>query len=274
MSICGITGSTGLIGKQILKNKICKKFVKFKGNIKNKSAVNNWVKNKKFDTIMHLASLVSVREANKNFKEAKKINYTGTKHLVDAVIKYKPKLKWFFFTSTAHVYALKNNDILVNENSKKKPLSKYGKSKLLAERYIEDKLKKKNIPYCIVRIFNIADERQSNNFFYKSSKLRIKNKKNKKIIFENINHYRDFMNINHLIKIIKKIYKKRVVGIFNVGSGQKTYLVDMIKILIKRYNKKLELIENSNKTYLIANIQKLKKELSLSKIRFNILKNL
>ena len=48
----------------------------------------------------------------------------------------------------------------------------------------------------------------------------------------------------------------------------------MIKILIKRYNKKLELIENSNKTYLIANIQKLKKELSLSKIRFNILKNL
>ena len=82
------------------------------------------------------------------------------------------------------------------------------------------------------------------------------------------------MNINHLIKIIKKIYKKRVVGIFNVGSGQKTYLVDMIKILIKRYNKKLELIENSNKTYLIANIQKLKKELSLSKIRFNILKNL
>ena len=29
MSICGITGSTGLIGKKILKNKICKKFVKF-----------------------------------------------------------------------------------------------------------------------------------------------------------------------------------------------------------------------------------------------------
>lgn len=274
MSICGITGSTGLIGKQILKKKISKKFVRFKGNIKNKSSVNNWVKNKKFDTIMHLASFVSVKKANKNFGEAKKINYTGTKYLVDAVIRYKPNLKWFFFTSTAHVYSLKNNDILINENSKKKPLSKYGLSKLLAERYIKNKLKKKNIPYCIVRIFNIADEKQSNNFFYKSSKLKIKNSRKKRIMFENINHYRDFINLNYLIKIIKKIYKKKVVGIYNLGTGQKTYLVDMIKILIKRYNKSLELIENNKKTYLIANNQKLKKELSLSKIRFNILKNL
>ena len=93
-------------------------------------------------------------------------------------------------------------------------------------------------------------------------------------MFENINHYRDFINLNYLIKIIKKIYKKKVVGIYNLGTGQKTYLVDMIKILIKRYNKSLELIENNKKTYLIANNQKLKKELSLSKIRFNILKNL
>ena len=108
MSICGITGSTGLIGKQILKNKICKKFVKFKGNIKNKSAVNNWVKNKKFDTIMHLASFCL--EANKNFKEAKKINYTGTKHL-RRLIKYKPKLKWFFFFYSACLCTQKQRHI-------------------------------------------------------------------------------------------------------------------------------------------------------------------
>ena len=274
MAACGITGSTGLIGKQILKSKIDTKFVKFKGNIKNKLAVYNWVKNNKFDRLIHLASLVSVRKAKNNYNEAKKINYLGTKYLVDAVTKYKPNLKLFFFTSTAHVYQLKRFNIAITENSKKKPFTEYGKTKLLAENYIIKKLKKAEIPYCIVRIFNIADKKQPKNFFYKSSLVKIKEKKNKTIKFENLNHFRDFINLGELMRIIEKMYKKKSTGIFNIGSGKKTSLLDLIKTLIKKYHKNLELKENNKKTYLIANIQKLTKELSLSKIKFDILKNL
>ena len=273
MAICGITGSTGLIGKQILKSKIDKKFVKFKGNIKNKLEVYNWVKNNEFDKLIHLASLVSVKKAKNNYNEAKKINYDGTKYLVDAVIKLKPNLKLFFFTSTAHVYQLKRSNIKITENSKKKPFSEYGKTKLLAEKYIKKRLKKTRVPYCIVRIFNIADKKQSKNFFYKSSLIKIKEKK-KTIKFENLNHFRDFINLDYLIKMIKKMYKKQSTGIFNIGAGKGTSLLDLIKTLAKKNHKNLKLKKNSKKTYLIANIQKLTKELSLSKINFDILKNL
>ena len=59
-----------------------------------------------------------------------------------------------------------------------------------------------------------------------------------------------------------------------LGSGKKTHLINMVELLCKKYTKKLDLIKNNNRTYLIANISKLKKELSLSKIDFDILKNL
>ena len=110
-------------------------------------------------------------------------------------------------------------------------------------------------------------------FFYKSSLVKIK-EKNKTIKFENLNHFRDFINLGELMRIIEKMYKKKSTGIFNIGSGKKTSLLDLIKTLIKKYHKNLELKENNKKTYLIANIQKLTKELSLSKIKFDILKNL
>ena len=175
MAACGITGSTGLIGKQILKSKIDTKFVKFKGNIKNKLAVYNWVKNNKFDRLIHLASLVSVKKAKNNYNEAKKINYLGTKYLVDAVTKYKPNLKLFFYIYSTCI-SIKRFNIAITENSKK-PFTEYGKTKLLAENYIIKKLKKAEIPYCIVRIFNIADKKQPKNFFINPPLLKLRKKK-------------------------------------------------------------------------------------------------
>ncbi len=273
MTLSGITGSTGFIGREIIKNKLGK-FKRFNGNLKNKNDVYKWIKENKFETLFHLASLVSVKEANKNYVEAKNINFIGTKHIIDAIIKFNPGLKWFFFTSSAHVYKISKKNKLLTENSRIKPFSKYGKTKLLAERYIIKKLGQKKIPYCIVRIFNIADKNQSKTFFYKSAIKKIKKSKSKEVKFENIDHYRDFINLKYLIKIIKKIYAKKITGIYNLGSGKKTHLINMVELLCKRYTKKLNIIKSNNRTYLIANISKLKKELSLSKIDFDILKNL
>tara|TARA_Y100000816_G_scaffold291380_1_gene282564 strand:- start:288 stop:1112 length:825 start_codon:yes stop_codon:yes gene_type:complete len=274
MAICGITGSKGLIGTELLKEKIQKKIVKFNGDLKNKDDVYKWIRSNKLDSLIHLASIVPIKKVNSNYSEAKNVNYYGTKHLVDGIIKFNPKLKLFLFTSTAHVYKIKKKNVTIKENSNTLPSSKYGKTKLLAENYIKKKFGSKKIPYCIVRIFNIADKKQPKSFFYKSSFLKIKNNPKKNIIFNNINHYRDFINLRELVKIIKKLHKKRITGTFNVGTGKKTYLVDLIKLMCKKYNKNLKIVKNNNKTYLIANIDKLKKKLSLSKFQFDVLKNL
>ena len=252
---CGITGSSGFIGSGILKNFSNIKFVKFKGDIKNKKVVFNWVKNNQFDIVIHLAGLVSVKKAELNYQLSKDVNYFGTKNLIDALLKFKPKLKWFLFSSSAHVYELKK-DISIKESSKKAPFTKYGKTKLLAENYIK---KLKYIPFCIVRIFNLADVKQKNYFFFKKSKNLIKKNKGKIVKFKDLNHYRDFINLDTLTKTLKKIYFKRLIGVYNVGSGKKTYLFDLINKLCFKYKKVLLNKTTGQNTYLVANIKKLEK---------------
>ena len=81
--------------------------------------------------------MVPSNEVNKNYKKAFNVNYRGTKYLIDSIKKNKKKIKWFFFASSSHVYPL--NKRKINENFKTIPVSKYGKTKLLAENYIKKK---------------------------------------------------------------------------------------------------------------------------------------
>ena len=126
------------------------------------------------------------------------------KILLMLLLKFKPKLKWFLFSSSAHVYELKK-DISIKESSKKAPFTKYGKTKLLAENYIK---KIKRYTFCIVRIFNLADVKQKNYFFLKKSKNLIKKNKGKIVKFKDLNHYRDFINLDTLTKTLKKFILK------------------------------------------------------------------
>ena len=159
--IIGITGSTGVLGKYIIKNLKGYKFDCFKGDIKSKSQVKRWLKNKKFEGILHLAAIVPTLKVSENFKKALDTNFYGTKILVDEVIKNNVT-KWILFTSSSHVYNFSQKKI--KETFKTKPISKYGITKLKAEKYI---LKIKNkINICVVRIFSYTYYNQKNFFFY------------------------------------------------------------------------------------------------------------
>ena len=102
MTKIGLTGSTGSLGKIILKNYSKFSFSKFRGDIRNKTEINSWIEKNNLDTIIHLAAIVPIKEVNKDQKKAWEVNFLGTKNLIDACV--KRKIKWFFFSSTSHVY--------------------------------------------------------------------------------------------------------------------------------------------------------------------------
>ena len=137
---CGITGHTGVLGRELLKIKNNIKFVKFKGDITKKNDIKKWLKDNPIDMIIHLAAIVPTNIVKKKFYYANKVNYIGTKLLVDEIVKYK-KIKWLFYSSTSHVYKFSKKKI--SENGVIKPISKYGLTKLKGENYIKKKLKKK-----------------------------------------------------------------------------------------------------------------------------------
>jgi len=253
--ICGITGSNGNLGSEIIKNKKFK-FVKFIGDITNKKDVNNWIVKNNFDLLIHLAAVVPVKKVSLKYTKAKKVNYIGTKNLVDAIIRHKPNLKWFFFASTSHVYNF--SKIKIKENQKTRPVSKYGSTKVMAENYIKKKIKENKIRFCIGRIFSFYSINQSLDFIVPALKNKISKSNQKVINLENLNHFRDFIKIKKIVKIIFFLYDKNFNGTINIASGKKI-LLKKIAIKINKGRKKIRFSDSNISTSLIANINKLKK---------------
>ena len=82
-------------------------------------------------------------KVDKNYLLSKKVNVQGTKNLIDGINKFQKGKVYFLFSSTSHVYSFnyKKN----RESSKVLGISKYGKTKIAAEKYIITKSNKTDI---------------------------------------------------------------------------------------------------------------------------------
>jgi len=269
MKVCAITGSTGILGKKIKKN-LSYKFYEFKGDITCFKDVYKWIQSKNFDLLIHLAAIVPTKEVIKDYQHAYNVNVLGTKNIINGLKKKKEKPKWVFFASSSHVYQVKTKKILLDESSKVRPYSTYGLTKKLAEIQIK-KLKNFDIKFCIGRIFSFTDKAQKIPFIIPSIIQKIKNSKKDKVIFKNLDHYRDFISTNDICKIIDRLYCTKSEGIFNIGSGQAINLKTIANVFAKKYKKKNIFEDNKKKTYLICDTRKIrKKKIFLKKFKNKI----
>ena len=232
----GLTGFSGILGKS-LSSLISKKkkyrIYKYRHNILDKKKVFNWIEKNQFDVIIHLAALVPTKKVNKNFSLSKRTNIQGTKNLIDGVNKLQKDSLYFLFSSTSHVYNfnLKKN----NEGSRIFGISKYGKTKIAAEKYIRTKSNKTDV--CIARISSLVSEKQTDNFFLPNL---VRKCKSKNIIrFKNSNVVRNFIHVNDVSKILLKLIEKRVKGTINVSTSERTHFKNLFVLLSKKYNFKI-----------------------------------
>jgi len=258
--LIGITGSTGLLG-QSLKKKLRKlnnyKLNCYKGDITNKSQLKKWFKVNSFCYVIHLAAIVPVKKVNKNINFAKKVNIGVTKNIINEINK-KKSIKWFFFSSSSHVYQFNNKE--VRETSTKKPFSIYGKTKLEAEKFIEKKINKK-IKFCVGRIFSLEGKNKAKSYFLPGLLKKIR--KNK-VIEIDLNQFRDFIHVDDVAEAVVILLKKEQVGIYNIASGKKTRFYELINLFSKLLKRKIKFKNTvskvSNSSY--ANIYKIKKAIN------------
>jgi UDP-glucose 4-epimerase len=243
---CGITGHTGALGQEFIKNNKNNKnikFIKFHGDLTQKTEIDSWVKKNTFNVFLHFAAIVPTKFVNENYLYTKKVNIDGSKNLIDSLYKYnKEKLEWFFFSSTSHVYNFKKKKI--TEKEKVLPISKYGKTKLLAEKI----LLKKKLNVCVGRIFSFTHKSHNDQYLIPSLYTKINNLKKKKIELNNLNHNRDFLDLSDICSAITILMKKRKTGIYNICSSKKINLKNFAihiaqrkKILCKFNDKKFKI---------------------------------
>lgn len=241
--ICALTGSSGVLGTNFIEQFPNITFIKYKHDLTEKNKLKKWIKNNEFDFFLHFAAIVPVHQVNMHYQYAKKVNYESVKLIISELNKKKKKI-WFFFSSTSHVYQPSN--IKLKENSTKKPVNKYGKLKLMAEKYIIKNCKNTNLIYCIGRIFSFTHKLQNKKFFIPSAFLHKA---------KQVSTLRDFIDIKDICSCIMLLMSKKKRGIFNIGSGNG---VNLIKIISLIQNKKINILTKAKNNF-VADISKVKK---------------
>ncbi len=254
---CGITGSKGVLGRRVTQN-LPYRFYEYKQDITKKKEFKNWIEKNNFDIFIHLAAKVPARRVHKGYKNSYNINVNGTLNLINFLIKKKNKPKWLFFSSTSHVYSLKQKPGKINEKEIEKPQTKYGKTKFIAEKFLKKRLKQSGIKLCIGRIFSFTDKNQKIPFVIPSITKKIKSSRKKVTLYE-LNHYRDFINTKDIVFAIDLLRKRQAEGIYNIGSGKKFNLKIIANLLAKKFNKKIKFVDTKKTTYLISNNNKILK---------------
>jgi len=110
--------------------------------------------------IYHLASLLGGSHCEKIFQT----NFEGTKNLADVCLDLGIKLKRFLFTSSVAAIGPGQKKEIFDEEVRCKPVSDYGRSKLLAEQFLHSV--KTRLPITIVRLPLVYGPRSFWGLFY------------------------------------------------------------------------------------------------------------
>ena len=290
-----ITGGAGYIGRQIInlidkkkfnivvvdnlnttkKNYLPKNIKVEKINILNKKKIEKLFSIYNFDGVIHLAAKCVVSESQKYPDIYYETNIIGTKNIIRYSKKFK--VKHFIFSSSCSIYG--NSDGIVKENNKKKPVSYYGKTKLIGENLIKRSFKNTKIKFVILRYFNVVGADLKNKIGEIGDKDRLFNNISKKIINKNfkINIYgndyktkdgtciRDYMHVYDLAKIhlicLKKFEHIRKSLELNCSYGKGYSVLDIVKSFEKIAKRKINLIykerRNGDTEKVIASNKKL-----------------
>lgn len=267
-----ILGATGFIGSHLTKRlKKLKAAVKVTRNIdiRNIKDLKKIIKKEGYDTIFNCIGFSGQINSNKYKIKSFGINYKGVYNILNLVKKFSPKTRVVLLGSRLE-YG-KALYLPVDEGHPTKPLSAYGKHKLLASRLALYYYKKYKIPTTVFRISNVYGPYLMSSFngynvinYFLNQAVQGKNI----TVFGDGKQIRDYLFIDDLIELfLKTLANDCSIGkIYNIGLGkpitlhQMTSLIALIgKVKIIHKNWPTEYLKTETGDY-ISDITKIKKE--------------
>ncbi|MGB8194353.1 MAG: NAD-dependent epimerase/dehydratase family protein [Chitinophagaceae bacterium] len=185
------------------------------------------------DTIVHLAGKAHDMSLQDE-KVYMDINFGLTKDLADHAL--HSGVRHFIYISTVKVYG-EGTDEVLNESSACKPEDPYGKSKLMAEQYLQS-LQTDAFVVSIVRPPVVYGPGVKGNI----AKLIDVINKGRPLPLGNTGNRRSMVFLDNLIELIHRIIDTRQPGIFIPGDAQPLATDELIRLISKHSGKKSKLV--------------------------------
>ena len=182
------------------------------------------------DGIFHQAALGSVPESWKNPNRYQRVNVEGTENVFRTASRHRIRV---VYASSASIYG-DIQRIPITEDSERKPISPYGRTKLdceiLAERYM-----KEGSQIVGLRYFNVLGVGQNPAYAGVITKfLNRLNAGEPPVIFGDGTQIRDFTFVGDVIEANLAAMASDIVGgFFNIGGGRSTSLADLARMMIR-----------------------------------------
>ena len=232
-----ITGSSGLIGKNLVENLLAEYNITGLSKGEKNSKINHITKDiskitpkdfKNIFCVIHLAAITDPKVCEDFPDQCITTNVLGTQKILEASRKNNCKV---IYASTSHVYGIPKK-IPISETASTSPTSIYAGSKLAGEILCESYHKQFNMDISIVRIFSVYGPESNNHCVIPNIVTQLKNSNIIKL--GNINSRRDFIFISDIINAFRIILNNiNGFNVYNVGA-EKSY---SIKEICKKFEK-------------------------------------
>lgn len=233
----GITGASGFVGERLIEKLLIEGYPVVAllrspkklptgskvvtGDLLDSKSLHPFVDS--VDTVIHLAARQLPPE-DLFFQD----NVVATKNLIEVMMQYQ--IKQMIYLSSVAVYGDQEEKIH-QESDICHPTTMYGLTKYLAETLCQYWQTKTSSTVTILRPFNIYGKNSEKGVIYNMiSQI----KENKPImIYGNGKQKRDFLFVDDVISAITVSLQKEKNGIYNLGSGINTSLLELVSLLKK-----------------------------------------
>ncbi|MFH1663855.1 MAG: NAD-dependent epimerase/dehydratase family protein [archaeon] len=251
MSRILVTGGNGFIGSRVAEDlskehKVfvldlteSKKFDSFACDI----ADRKWIDSiGKFDFIFHFASLGGGFYRTSNPIKLLHTELTGLYNVLNYALKYNSK-KVVYSSTTLLTEEFRKSFSF--SKIKSNPYFSYAAAKLLSEYYLEEFHRENNTGYSIVRYYNVYGENQSDSMAIPLF-IRQALEGRPLVIFGSGKQQRDFTYVGDVSKatILAAFSEKTFSKTINIGTGKKTSILELAKLIKKLTKSKSEVIHD------------------------------
>lgn len=186
------------------------------------------------DAVVHLAAIVEISTSVEMPELVDRVNALGTLFVLKACA--DAGVRRFVYTSSCAVYG-EAQYLPIDEDHPLQPLSPYGVSKLVGEKYCQVFQELHGIEVVILRLFNVYGPWQSirgySNVISSFVERLVKNKP--VVIYGDGFQTRDFVYVEDVVNaLVKALTSDKAIGeVLNVGTGVRTSIRSLVQIISK-----------------------------------------